>query len=84
MHSADKRDKDQRATHQPEILKIMFCTVFRILDPGPKVKKIPDPVSGSASKNLSIFNPKQKIVSKLSEISELLLRKFLLLLKILG
>jgi hypothetical protein len=31
---------------------------FSIPDPGSRVKKIPDPGSGSASKNLSIFNPK--------------------------
>jgi hypothetical protein len=34
--------------------------------PGSRVKKIPDPRVGSASMNLSIFNP--KIVSKLYEI----------------
>jgi hypothetical protein len=34
--------------------------------PGSRVKKIPDPGSGSASKNLSILS--LKIVSKLSEI----------------
>ncbi len=39
--------------------------IFFIPDPGLRVKKIPDPGSESASKNLSIFNP--KIVSKLSE-----------------
>ncbi len=41
---------------------------FSILDPDPgsRVKKIPDPGSGCASKNLSILT--QKIVSKLSEI----------------
>jgi hypothetical protein len=33
--------------------------------PGSRVKKTPDPGSRSASKNLSIFNP--KIVSKLSK-----------------
>jgi hypothetical protein len=27
-------------------------------NPGSRVKKIPDPGSGSASKNVSIFNPK--------------------------
>jgi hypothetical protein len=31
---------------------------FSIPDPGSRVKKIPDPGSGPASKNLSIFNPK--------------------------
>jgi hypothetical protein len=36
---------------------------FSIRDPGSRVKKIPDPGSGSASNNLT-----QKIVSKLSEI----------------
>jgi hypothetical protein len=35
--------------------------------PGSRVKKIPDPGSGSTSKVLSIFNLK-KIYSKLSEI----------------
>jgi hypothetical protein len=30
----------------------------RILDPGSRIKEIPDPGSRSASKNLSIFNPK--------------------------
>jgi hypothetical protein len=30
---------------------------FSIPDPGSRVKKIPDPESGSALKNLSIFNP---------------------------
>jgi hypothetical protein len=39
---------------------------FSISDPGSRVKKIPDPGSGSHHKFLSIFNP--KIVSKLSEI----------------
>jgi hypothetical protein len=34
--------------------------------PGSRVKKIPDPASGSASNNLTIFHP--KIVSVLSEI----------------
>jgi hypothetical protein len=38
---------------------------FSIPDPS-RVKKIADPVSGSASKNVSFFYP--KIVSKLSEI----------------
>jgi hypothetical protein len=36
-----------------------------IPDPGSRVKKIPDPGSGSASKNLRIFNP--KFFSKLSD-----------------
>jgi hypothetical protein len=31
----------------------------RILNPGYRVDKIPDPGSGSASKNLSIFDPTQ-------------------------
>jgi hypothetical protein len=35
--------------------------------PGSRVKKIPDPGTGSASKTLSIFHPKN-IVSKLSEM----------------
>jgi hypothetical protein len=44
-----------------------FLSVLRIRDvytrsevfhPGSRFKKIPDPGSGSASKNLSIFNPK--------------------------
>jgi hypothetical protein len=43
---------------------------FSIPDPGSRVKKIPDPGFGSASKNLSIFNP--KIVSKLSEIGNMI------------
>ncbi len=38
---------------------------IRIFHLGSRIKKIPDPGSGFASKNLSIFNP--KIVSKLSE-----------------
>jgi hypothetical protein len=54
-----------------------FLPIMRILDeririffhPGSRVKKIPDPGSGSASKNLSILN--QKIIYKLSEISRL-------------
>jgi hypothetical protein len=32
--------------------------IFFIPDPGSRVKKIPDPGSASASKNLSIFYPK--------------------------
>jgi hypothetical protein len=36
---------------------------FSILDPGSRVEKIPDPGSGSASKNLNILT--QNIVSKL-------------------
>jgi hypothetical protein len=40
-------------------------TNFSIPDPASRVKKIQDPRSGSASKNLSIFSP--KAVSKLSE-----------------
>jgi hypothetical protein len=31
---------------------------FEFFHPGSREKKIPDPGSGSASKNLSIFNPK--------------------------
>jgi hypothetical protein len=39
---------------------------FFIPDPGFRVNKIPDPGSGSASKNLRIYNPKN--FSKLSEL----------------
>jgi hypothetical protein len=34
--------------------------IFSILDPRPRVGKIPDPGSGSASKNLHIFNSKTR------------------------
>jgi hypothetical protein len=36
---------------------------FSIQDPGSRDKKIPDPGSGSASKNLSIFNTKKLFLS---------------------
>ncbi len=44
----------------------MFITDrnFSIRDPESRVKKIPDPRSGSASKNLSIFNPKNFLRSR--------------------
>jgi hypothetical protein len=41
---------------------------FSIPDPGSKRFRFPDPGSGSASKNLSIFNPKTKVSEKLSGI----------------
>jgi hypothetical protein len=41
---------------------------FSIPDPESRVKKIPDPASGSTSKNLSIFNP--KIVSNSRNVPE--------------
>jgi hypothetical protein len=53
-----------------QVIDLSQATLSRKYDPheffhhGSRAKKIPDP--GSASKNLSIFNP--KIVSKLSEI----------------
>jgi hypothetical protein len=40
--------------------------IFEFFPPGPRVKKIPDPGSGSASMSLDILT--QKTVSKLSEI----------------
>jgi hypothetical protein len=35
----------------------MFIPDPNVSDPGSRVKMIPDPGHGSASKNLSIFNP---------------------------
>ncbi len=52
----------------PECLSCIPDPIFSIPDPGSRVKKIPEPRSGSASasKNVSILT--QNIVSKLSEI----------------
>ncbi len=46
----------------------MFIPDPNFFHPGYRVKKIPDPESGSASKNWSTVFLTQKIVSKLSEI----------------
>ncbi len=42
----------------------IFIPGTSFFNPGSRVKKISDPGSGSASKNLSIFNPK---IAKFSE-----------------
>jgi hypothetical protein len=43
----------------PECLSRIPDPIFSIPDPGSRVDKIPDLGSGSASNNLSIFNPKK-------------------------
>jgi hypothetical protein len=46
-----------RGVADPGCLSRIRIFPSRTRDPGSRVKKIPDPGSGSASKNLSIFNP---------------------------
>jgi hypothetical protein len=36
---------------------------YEFFQPGSRVKKVPDPGSGSATRKLSIFNPKKLILS---------------------
>jgi hypothetical protein len=60
------KDGMLKSTPSPSLFHIISKVVFSVADPGSdllhpgsRIKKAPDPGSGSAAKSLSIFNPKK-------------------------